>query len=48
MEREATDVLRRLLRFDTSNPPGREREGQDWLAAMLTEAGLEVDLNRAM
>lgn len=44
MEREATDVLRRLLRFDTSNPPGNERVGQDWLAAMLTEAGLEVEL----
>jgi acetylornithine deacetylase/succinyl-diaminopimelate desuccinylase-like protein len=44
MEREATDVLRRLVRFDTANPPGRERQGQEWLASYLAEAGLEVEL----
>lgn len=44
MEREATDVLRRLVRFNTANPPGGERAGQEYLAGLLAAAGLEVEL----
>ena len=44
LEEETADVLARLIRFKTVNPPGNERECQEWLAAYLREAGLEVDL----
>ena len=42
--REAVEVLQRLIRFDTVNPPGDERACQEWLAAYLRGAGLEVEL----
>ena len=41
---EAVAVLRRLLRHDTVNPPGRERAAQEYLAGLLGSAGLEVVL----
>jgi acetylornithine deacetylase/succinyl-diaminopimelate desuccinylase-like protein len=41
---EAEELLRRLLRFNTVNPPGAEREAQEYLAAHLTEAGFECEL----
>ena len=41
-EQETADVLARLIRFKTVNPPGNERECQEWLAAYLRDAGLEV------
>ncbi len=44
LQAEAADVLARLVRFNTVNPPGAEREGIEWLAAYLREAGLEVEL----
>lgn len=44
LEEETADVLARLIRFKTVNPPGNERECQQWLAAYLREAGLEVEL----
>ena len=44
LEEETADVLARLIRFKTVNPPGNERECQEWLAAYLREAGLEVEL----
>ncbi len=42
---ETTDVLSRLIRFKTVNPPGAERQCQEWLANYLTEAGFEVELH---
>lgn len=36
------ELLQRLLRFDTSNPPGNERECIDWVAGLLEELGCEV------
>jgi acetylornithine deacetylase/succinyl-diaminopimelate desuccinylase-like protein len=42
--RETAEVLARLVRYDTVNPPGDERECQEWLAAYLREAGLEVEM----
>ena len=38
----AVELLRQLLRFDTTNPPGAERECIDWARGLLEEAGLEV------
>jgi Peptidase family M20/M25/M40 len=35
------ELLQRLLRFDTTNPPGAERECVEWLAGLLGAAGLE-------
>lgn len=39
-----TDLLQRLLRFDTVNPPGNELPAQEHLAALLSRAGFEVEL----
>jgi acetylornithine deacetylase/succinyl-diaminopimelate desuccinylase-like protein len=44
LQEETADVLARLIRFKTVNPPGNERECQEWIAAYLREAGLEVEL----
>jgi len=41
---EATELLQRLIRFDTTNPPGNEREAQEMLAAELGDAGFECEL----
>jgi acetylornithine deacetylase/succinyl-diaminopimelate desuccinylase-like protein len=40
----ATDLLSTLIRFDTTNPPGGEREAQEMLAAVLDDAGFECRL----
>ena len=44
LQEETADVLARLIRFKTVNPPGHERACQEWLAAYLRDAGLEVEL----
>ncbi|MDX6659171.1 MAG: hypothetical protein QOH62_3964 [Solirubrobacteraceae bacterium] len=44
MQQETTDVLQRLIRFNTVNPPGDERDAQEYLAGYLKDAGLEVEL----
>jgi acetylornithine deacetylase/succinyl-diaminopimelate desuccinylase-like protein len=36
------ELLQRLLRFDTSNPPGNERECIEWIADLLGQLGCEV------
>jgi len=41
---EAVELLGRLLRFDTSNPPGNEGPAQEMLAAVLSEAGFDCTL----
>ena len=41
---EAEDLLRRLIRFNTVNPPGSERAAQEHLAAHLKSAGFECEL----
>src|SRR4051812_24321863 len=40
----AVELLQRLIRFDTVNPPGDERPAQELLAGMLRDAGFEVTL----
>jgi len=47
LQAEATDVLSRLIRFDTVNPPGNERACQTWLKGYLEDAGLECELLHA-
>ncbi len=44
LQQETTEVLQRLVRFNTVNPPGNERPAIDYLAAYLTEAGFETEL----
>jgi acetylornithine deacetylase/succinyl-diaminopimelate desuccinylase-like protein len=44
LQSETADVLADLIRFKTVNPPGNERECQEWLAGYLEDAGLEVEL----
>jgi acetylornithine deacetylase/succinyl-diaminopimelate desuccinylase-like protein len=36
------ELLQQLLRFDTSNPPGNERECIDWIGGLLGDLGCEV------
>jgi len=43
-EAEAAELLARLIRFNTVNPPGNERPAQEYLAAHLTQAGFECEL----
>jgi acetylornithine deacetylase/succinyl-diaminopimelate desuccinylase-like protein len=41
---QAVDLLQRLIRIDTANPPGNEEPAQELLAETLTEAGFECEL----
>ncbi len=41
---EAEELLARLIRFDTVNPPGNERAAQEYLADHLTQAGFACEL----
>ncbi len=40
----AARLLSTLIRFDTVNPPGNEREAQEMLASVLSEAGFDCKL----
>ena len=44
LERETTDVLRELVRFNTVNPPGNERPAIEFLARYLGDAGFHTEL----
>ncbi len=41
---EAAELLSRLIRFNTVNPPGNERAAQEYLADHLIEAGFQCEL----
>src|SRR3954464_12541900 len=47
LQDETAEVLAKLIRFKTVNPPGNERECLEWLAGYLVDAGLEVELDGA-
>src|SRR3954470_21284707 len=47
LQDETAEVLAKLIRFKTVNPPGNERECLEWLASHLADAGLEVELDGA-
>ena len=44
-EQDAVAVTRSLLRFDTINPPGRERDCARMIGSMLQEWGFQVDFH---
>lgn len=44
LQEQTTEVLRRLVRFNTVNPPGSERQAAEYLADYLQQAGLETEL----
>ncbi|MEJ7789304.1 MAG: M20/M25/M40 family metallo-hydrolase [Thermoleophilaceae bacterium] len=48
LERRTTELLQRLIRFNTVNPPGNEEECQTFLAELLRGAGFEVELLAAV
>ncbi|HUH00571.1 MAG TPA: M20/M25/M40 family metallo-hydrolase, partial [Kofleriaceae bacterium] len=41
---DAQEMCQRLLRMDTTNPPGNERPAADYLADKLGEVGLETTI----
>jgi acetylornithine deacetylase/succinyl-diaminopimelate desuccinylase-like protein len=41
LERRTTEILQRLIRFNTVNPPGNEGAAQEWLKGVLDEAGFD-------
>lgn len=47
LQGEAAEVLGRLIRFNTVNPPGNERAAAEWLGGYLADAGLETELDGA-
>ena len=48
LQRRTTELLQRLIRFDTVNPPGNEGAAQDWLRGLLEAAGFECELLAAV
>ncbi len=44
LERETTEVLQRLVRFNTVNPPGNERDAIEYLEGYVREAGFETEI----
>jgi len=44
VEREASELLSRLIRIDTSNPPGNETAVAEFMRAWFHEAGLEGEI----
>jgi acetylornithine deacetylase/succinyl-diaminopimelate desuccinylase-like protein len=44
LERRSVELLQRLVRFDTVNPPGNEGPAQEWLRGLLEPAGFQVEL----
>jgi acetylornithine deacetylase/succinyl-diaminopimelate desuccinylase-like protein len=48
LERRTTQLLQRLIQFDTVNPPGNEQPCQEYLRGLLEGAGFEVELLAAV
>ena len=44
LQAETTEVLQRLVRFNTVNPPGNERPAVEYLASYLESAGFQTEL----
>ena len=44
LQRETTEVLQRLVRFNTVNPPGNERAAIEYLADYLRQTGFETEV----
>src|SRR2546423_4851893 len=48
LEQRTTELLQRLIQFNTVNPPGREEEAQEHLKGLLEGAGFECELLAAV
>ena len=48
LQQESIEVLQRLVRFNTVNPPGQERAAIEYLAGYLQQAGFETELLAAV
>jgi acetylornithine deacetylase/succinyl-diaminopimelate desuccinylase-like protein len=48
LQAETANVLQRLIRFNTVNPPGNERAAIEYLEAYVREAGFETELLAAV
>ena len=48
LQERTTEVLQRLVRFNTVNPPGNERPAIEYLASLLEQAGFETELLAAV
>jgi acetylornithine deacetylase/succinyl-diaminopimelate desuccinylase-like protein len=48
LERRTTELLQRLIRFNTVNPPGNEGPAQEWLKGVLDEVGFDCVLLEAV
>ena len=44
LQQATTELLQQLIRFDTVNPPGNERDAQEHLHRYLSAAGFECEL----
>ncbi len=44
LQEDPAELLARLLRFDTTNPPGNERACIEWVRGLLEELGCEVKI----
>ncbi len=44
LQRETTEVLQRLVRLNTVNPPGNERPAIEYLATYLEQAGFRIEI----
>ena len=48
LERRTTEILQRLIRFNTVNPPGKRGAGAALVAELLEEAGFDCELLAAV
>jgi acetylornithine deacetylase/succinyl-diaminopimelate desuccinylase-like protein len=48
LERRTVELLQRLIRFHTVNPPGNEGPAQEWLRGVLEAAGFDCELLAAV
>jgi acetylornithine deacetylase/succinyl-diaminopimelate desuccinylase-like protein len=48
LEQRTTELLQRLIQFNTVNPPGNEQAAQEFLKEMLENAGFECELLAAV
>ncbi len=48
LEGRTTELLQRLIRFDTVNPPGNEQAAQEFLKELLESKGFECELLAAV
>ena len=48
LQQRTTELLQRLIQFNTVNPPGNEQAAQEFLKEMLEAAGFECELLAAV